>query len=213
MYIGLLFMHLHIHPIHTYTHTHTHYIYKFLLTKKCCIYIYIYIAQETKVQSQVVSYQRLKKWFLMLPCLTLSIIRQGSRVKWSNPGKGVASSATSWCCSNRKGTLRVIVDYSHNLYFTYLGLWIQTLSFLLLRYFSGYVSMITVSYSKIYSLVQWNIFTFQLSILTPNLSNLNLRHTLELRLIKSEKTVSSWKRKETEGTPQKQLPTPTTPMT
>ena len=33
------------------------------------------------------------------------------------------------------------------------------------------------------------------------------------RLIKSEKTVSSWQRKEAEGTPQKQLPTPTTPMT
>ena len=25
------------------------------------------------VQSQVMSYQRLKKWYLMLPCLTLSI--------------------------------------------------------------------------------------------------------------------------------------------
>ena len=29
--------------------------------------------------------------------------------------------------------------------------------------------------------------------------------------IKSEKTASSWQRKETEGTPQKQLPKPTTP--
>ena len=45
---------------------------------------------ETRVQYQVESYQRLKKWYLMLPCLTLSIIRYGSRVKWSNPGKGVA---------------------------------------------------------------------------------------------------------------------------
>ena len=35
----------------------------------------------------VQSYQRLKKWYLMPPCLTLSIIRYGSRVKWSNPGK------------------------------------------------------------------------------------------------------------------------------
>ena len=31
-----------------------------------------------------------KKWFLIPPCLTLSIIRYISRVKWSNPGKGVA---------------------------------------------------------------------------------------------------------------------------
>ena len=42
------------------------------------------------IQSQVESYQRLKKWYLMLSCLTLSIICQGSRVKWSNPGKRVA---------------------------------------------------------------------------------------------------------------------------
>ena len=36
---------------------------------------------------------------------------------------------------------------------------------------------------------------------------------LEHRLIKSEKTASGWQRKEAEGTPQNQLPTPTTPMT
>ena len=47
------------------------------------------MAQETWVQSQVKSYQRLKKWYLMPPCLTLSIIRQGSRVKWSNLREGV----------------------------------------------------------------------------------------------------------------------------
>ena len=39
------------------------------------------MAWETWVQSQVESYQRLKKWYLMPPCLTLSIIRYGSRVK------------------------------------------------------------------------------------------------------------------------------------
>ena len=54
-------------------------------------------ARETWVQSQVESYQRLKKWYLMPPCLTLSIVRYGSRVKWSNPGKGVAPSPTPWC--------------------------------------------------------------------------------------------------------------------
>ena len=55
------------------------------------------MARETWVQSQVESYQRLKKWYLMPPCLTLSIIRYRSRVKWSNPGKGVAPSPTLWC--------------------------------------------------------------------------------------------------------------------
>ena len=55
------------------------------------------MARETWVQSQVESYQRLKKWYLMPPCLTLSIIRYGSKVKWSNLGKGVVPSPTPWC--------------------------------------------------------------------------------------------------------------------
>ena len=50
------------------------------------------MARETWVQSQVESYQRLKKWYLMPPRWTLSIIRLASRVKWSNPEKGVAPS-------------------------------------------------------------------------------------------------------------------------
>ena len=55
------------------------------------------MARESWVQTQVESYQRLKKWFSMPPCLTLSILRYGSRVKWSNPGNGVASFPTPWC--------------------------------------------------------------------------------------------------------------------
>ena len=35
------------------------------------------VVRETGVQSQIESYQRLRKWYLMLPCLTLSIIRYG----------------------------------------------------------------------------------------------------------------------------------------
>ena len=34
------------------------------------------------VQFQIKSFQRLKKLFSMPPCLTLCIIRNGSRVKW-----------------------------------------------------------------------------------------------------------------------------------
>ena len=66
--------------------------------------------QETKVQSHVESYQRLKKWYLMPTCLTLSIIKFGSRVKWSNPWNAVASSPTPRCCSYWKGILRVTFD-------------------------------------------------------------------------------------------------------
>ena len=75
------------------------------------------MARETWVQSQVESYQRLKKWYLMPPCLTLSINRHGSRVKWRNPGKRVAPFLTPWCSSYRKGNLQVTLDYGRQLYF------------------------------------------------------------------------------------------------
>ena len=51
---------------------------------------------ETRVQSQVKSYQRLKKWYMIPPSLTVSIIRYRSRVKWNNPGNGVVPSRTPW---------------------------------------------------------------------------------------------------------------------
>ena len=57
-----------------------------------------------------------KKWYLIPPYLTLSDIRLVSRVKWSNLGKGVAPSLTPRCSSYWKGSLRVTLDYSHQLY-------------------------------------------------------------------------------------------------
>ena len=44
----------------------------------------------------------LKKWYLMPPCFTLSIIRNGSRVKWSNPKKGVAPFPRPQCSRYEK---------------------------------------------------------------------------------------------------------------
>ena len=63
-----------------------------------------------------------QKWYLMLSCLTLGIIRYVSRVKWSHTGKGVAPSPTPLCSSYRKGSLLVTLDYSRQLYllFTYI---------------------------------------------------------------------------------------------
>ena len=66
---------------------------------------------EDEVQSQVESYQRLKKWYLMPPCLTPSIIKYGSRVKWCNPGHVVAPSPTPQCSSYWKESLQVILGY------------------------------------------------------------------------------------------------------
>ena len=75
------------------------------------------VARETRVQSQFESYQRLKKWYLMQPCWTLSITRYGSRVKLSNPGKWVAPSPTPRDSSYWKGSLRVTLVYSRQLYY------------------------------------------------------------------------------------------------
>ena len=61
------------------------------------------MAWEIGVQSQVDSYQKLNKWYSIPPCLTLSIITYGSRVKWSNTRKEVALSPTPWCSSCWKG--------------------------------------------------------------------------------------------------------------
>ena len=74
------------------------------------------MARETSVQSRVESYQRLKKWYLMPPGLTLSFIRYRSRLKWSNPGKGVGPSHTPWCSSYWKGSFQVTFDYGCQLY-------------------------------------------------------------------------------------------------
>ena len=82
------------------------------------------MAQETGVQSQVESYQRLKKWYLIILCLTLSNIRYVSRVKWSNPRKWVVPSPIPLCSSYWKWSPRVTLDYVYHLYL------------LLYRYFS-----------------------------------------------------------------------------
>ena len=71
---------------------------------------------ETWVQSQVASYQRLLKWYMIPPCLTLSNIRYVSRVKWSNPGKGLALSSTPRCSSYWKGSLLVALDCGRQIY-------------------------------------------------------------------------------------------------
>ena len=53
------------------------------------------------------------------PCLTLSIIRYASRVKWSNPGKEVAPFPSPRCSSYWKGSLLVILGYSRQLTSTF----------------------------------------------------------------------------------------------
>ena len=59
-----------------------------------------------------------KKWWLIPLCLTLRIIKYVSRLRWSNPGKGVAPSPTPRWGSYWKGSLQVTLDYGRQLYFT-----------------------------------------------------------------------------------------------
>ena len=120
------------------------------------------MARETGVQSQLESYQRLKKWYLMPPCLTLSIIRYGSRVKWSNPGKEVAPFPTPWCSSYRRGSLRVTLDYVRQLYLLivileYSEFYFQTLYELMSLWWLCLDLMPTyVAFNRIQSVYQWS---------------------------------------------------------
>ena len=74
------------------------------------------MARETWVQSQVESYQRLKKWYLMPPCLTLNIIIYRSSVTWFNPRNGLAPFHTPCFSKYRKGSLRPTLDYGRQLW-------------------------------------------------------------------------------------------------
>ena len=84
------------------------------------------MVQEIGVQSQVDSYQNLKKCYLTSLWLTLSIIRYGSRVNWFIPWKEVVTSSTPWCSNYRKGNLWVNLDYGRQLYW-YIYIYIYTI--------------------------------------------------------------------------------------
>ena len=58
-----------------------------------------------------------QKMVLDASLLNIRIIRQASRVKWSNPGEGIACFLTPWCSSYRKGSLWVTLDYGRQLYY------------------------------------------------------------------------------------------------
>ena len=74
----------------------------------------------------------------MPPCLTLSIIRYGSSVKWSNPGKGVAPSPTPWCSKLSK---REPSGHPRLWSSTYLYIHIVFLNSSFFLWFSSYLSI------------------------------------------------------------------------
>ena len=93
------------------------------------LYIYIYIG----LISRVFTYGRgnrgsilgrvipkTQKWYLMPPCLTLSIIKYVSRVKWSNPGIVVMPSPTPRCFRYRKRTFGLPLTTVTNFIYIYI---------------------------------------------------------------------------------------------
>ena len=82
------------------------------------------MARETWVQSQVESYQRLKKMVLDASWLNTQHYKVRIKGKVEQSRKGVAPSPTHWCSSYRKGSLRVTLDYGFQLYFTFIYIYI-----------------------------------------------------------------------------------------
>ena len=85
----------------------------------------------------------------MSPCLTLSIIRYGSRVKWRNPGKGVAPFPTPWCSSYRKGSLRVTLDYGQIYNIWELISLLRTFVLILVGFFFVFVLFFSLRFGQI----------------------------------------------------------------
>ena len=103
------------------------------------------------------------------PCLTLSNIRYISRVKWSNPGKGVALSSTPWCSSYWKGSLLISLDYDRQLYFyLHQGVREGAIFYPRLLHFPLDVYLITLSVQQgsikyhfwVFSMTTWDWTTF-----------------------------------------------------
>ena len=71
------------------------------------------------VQSQVESYQRLKKMVLDASLLNTQHYKVRIKGKVEQSREGVAPSPTHWCSSYRKGSLRVTLDYGRQLIYIY----------------------------------------------------------------------------------------------
>ena len=122
------------------------------------------MVRETGVQSQIKSYQRIKKWYLMPPGLTFNIIKYGLRGKWSNPGKGVVPSPTLRWSSHWKGSLRVDLDYGHQLYYRPIGIMFRVFANGIQSQFESYQRLkkwylippcLTLSITRYGSKVKW----------------------------------------------------------
>ena len=112
IYLLIIYIYIYIFYIYMFTHYISMYIYNQFIGLVGRVFANV---QEMCVQFQVESYQRLKKWYLVPSCLTLSIIWYISRVMEQSRER--SSTLPTPCCSSySKGSLRVALDYSHQLY-------------------------------------------------------------------------------------------------
>ena len=107
----------------------------------------------------------------LLNCIT----RYGSRVKWGNPGKGIAPSITPWCDSYRKGSLRITLDYGRQLNTGSLVKWVECS--LMVR--ETWVQSLVTSYQR---LQKW--------YLIPACLTLNIRYVSRVKWSNSGKGVA-----------------------
>ena len=112
-YLNYIYIYLHLIPISPSFHLSlNHSVFLFSAFSP--------MARETWVQSQVESYQRLKKLYLMPPLLNTQHYKVRIKGKVEQSREGVAPSLTHWCSSYRKGSLRVTLDYGRQLYLLYI---------------------------------------------------------------------------------------------
>ena len=78
---------------------------------------------QGSIPSQVIP--KTQKMILDATLLSTQYYKVRIKVKWSNPGNGVAPSPTPWCSSYWKGSRQITLDYVHQLYFFFFLLLIK----------------------------------------------------------------------------------------
>ena len=147
--------------------------------------------EETGVQFQVESYQRLKKWYLVLPSLTVIIIRYGSRVKWPIQGMEKHPLLDLGVVAIEKGAFRSTSTKVANnllLYAIFFTLALIAIFWLLvpISYSFLYLVYATGHYSPTYLMLLWDIWFFSdLSNLSFSLHNTRLNGFLFLSIVNS----------------------------
>ena len=132
---------------------------------------------------------------------TLSNIRYQSRVKWNNPGKGVAPSPTAQCSSYWKGSPLDALDYGRQLYFYFITTYSSSVAY----------DSFTIEFLSFYFDIVAGVW--QGDTLTPYFFIIRLDYVFRTSFDWMKKNGFKLIKKEAEGTPHKQLRTQTTPMT